>query len=84
MNSSLSRWKAVLVLLLFAVMSPLGSLLASELDFFYNYMTPIKAIVAGVVLHVSTTLILESSEAHKFNLAKIVVMLSGAVLSFLL
>lgn len=83
MNSALSKWKAVGIILCFAVMSPLGSLLASEVTFFDAYMTPIKAIVAGIVLHVSTTLILESSEAHKFNLAKIVVMLLGAVLGFM-
>ncbi|MGJ8684565.1 MAG: ZIP family metal transporter [Nonlabens sp.] len=83
MNSAMAKWKAVVILLLFAVMSPLGSLLAGELAFFESYMTPIKAIVAGIVLHVSTTLILESSEAHKFNLAKIVVMLIAAILGFL-
>ncbi len=84
LNSSLSKWKAVAILLLFAVMSPLGSLLAGELEFFDAYMTPIQAIVAGIVLHVSTTLILESSEAHKFNLAKIIVMLLGALLGFVI
>lgn len=81
-NSKTGIWRAVLIILVFAVMSPLGSILAGELDFFSSYMTPIKAIVAGIVLHVSTTLILESSEAHKFNLAKIVVMILGAVLAF--
>lgn len=83
-NSKTVLWKSMLIILIFAIMSPLGSLLASELAFFETYMTPIKAIVAGIVLHVSTTLILESSEAHKFNLAKIVVMLLGAVLAFMM
>ncbi|EAS19920.1 ZIP family metal transporter [Nonlabens mediterrranea] len=82
LNSTMSRWKAVVILLLFAVMSPLGSLLAGELVFFHEYMNPIKAVVAGIVLHVSTTLILESSEGHKFNLLKLVVMLLGGVLAF--
>ena len=82
-NNDIAKWKSVLILMFFAAMSPLGSFLAGELAFFETYMTPIKAIVAGVVLHVSTTLILESSEAHKFNLAKVMVMLMGAVLGFL-
>jgi len=65
-------------------MSPLGSLAAGNLEFLQDFMLPIKAIVAGIVLHVSTTLILEASEAHKFNLAKIVVMVLGGVLGFVL
>jgi hypothetical protein len=65
-------------------MSPLGSLAAGNFEVLKDFMLPIKAIVAGIVLHVSTTLILEASEAHKFNLAKIVVMVIGGVLGFLL
>ncbi|PPK95030.1 ZIP zinc transporter [Nonlabens xylanidelens] len=84
LSSNYNKVKAVIILLFFAAMSPLGSITAGNIDFLQDIMLPIKAIVAGIVLHVSTTLILEASEAHKFNLAKIVVMLIGAVLGFLL
>ncbi len=76
--------KVLSILMFFAIMSPLGTITAGSLDIFQDYMLPIKAIVAGVVLHVSTTLILESSEGHRFNLAKIIVMFIGAALGFLL
>ncbi|MEO9954585.1 ZIP family metal transporter [Nonlabens sp.] len=82
--SGLSKIKALLIILLFAAMSPLGSLIAGNLPFLQDMMLPLKAIVAGIVLHVSTTLILEASEGHRFNLAKIVVMLIGGILGFLL
>ena len=84
LSSNYNKVKAVIILLFFAAMSPLGSITAGNIDFLQDIMLPIKAIVAGIVLHVSTTLILEASEAHKFNLAKIVVMLIGAALGFLL
>ncbi|WP_298952561.1 ZIP family metal transporter [uncultured Nonlabens sp.] len=84
LSSNYNKVKAVIILLFFAAMSPLGSIAAGNIEFLQDFMLPIKAIVAGIVLHVSTTLILEASEAHKFNLAKIVVMLLGAVLGFLL
>jgi zinc transporter ZupT len=73
-----------LVIGLFAIMSPLGSLVAQYADFSVNAMLPIKALVAGIVLHVSTTLILESSDGHQFNFAKLMVMFVGAGLAFLI
>lgn len=84
LNSKFARYKTVLIVLFFAAMSPLGSLAAKHIVFLQEVMLPIKAVVAGIVLHVSTTLILEASENHKFNLAKILVMVLGAVLGFLL
>ena len=77
-------YKALSIILIFAVMSPLGTFSATQLNFIQEYMLPVKAIVAGVVLHVSTTLILESSEGHKFNFVKILLMFLGAALAFML
>ncbi|AZQ44771.1 ZIP family metal transporter [Nonlabens ponticola] len=73
-----------IVMSIFAAMSPLGTLLAAEIGWVQEVMLPIKAIVAGIVLHVSTTLILESSDGHKFNLAKLLAMILGAALAFLI
>ena len=84
LSSHFSKFKTVLIILFFAAMSPLGSLVAGNLEILEDFMLPIKAIVAGIVLHVSTTLILEASEAHKFNFAKIVVMVIGVILGFIL
>ncbi|OUS17993.1 ZIP family metal transporter [Nonlabens dokdonensis] len=84
LKSNFAKYRTVLIILFFAAMSPLGSLAAGNIGFIQEVMLPIKALVAGIVLHVSTTLILEASENHKFNLAKILVMVIGAVLGFVL
>lgn len=76
--------KIILVIFIFAIMSPLGSFVALHMNFTEAAMLPIKALVAGIVLHVSTTLILESSDGHQFNFAKLLVMLVGAGLAFLI
>jgi len=76
--------RIILVIGLFAIMSPLGSFVALHADLSAGTMLPIQALVAGIVLHVSTTLILESSDGHQFNLAKMLVMMAGAVLAFLI
>ncbi len=78
-----SKAKILILLGIFAIMTPLGTAIAQSIEITEDAMTPIKALVAGIVLHVSTTLILESSDGHQFNLAKLVVMLAGAGLAFL-
>lgn len=83
-SSNIGMLRLLGIVLIFAVMSPLGTFTASSLDFLQDYMLPIKALVAGIVLHVSSTLILESSEAHRFNLVKIIVMIVGIVLGIML
>lgn len=82
--NKIPKVKIIAIMLFFAAMSPLGSLLASNLELDDAVMLPLKAIVTGIILHVSTTLILEASEAHKFNAAKIGVMLLGAALGFMI
>lgn len=83
LTSGMKKTQVIAVILLFAIMSPLGSYLAAGFKLSDAVMLPLKAVVTGIILHVSTTLILESSEAHKFNAAKIAVMLLGAVLGFI-
>lgn len=80
-NSHMSKVTAISLLFLFAVMTPLGTLVMQHTPFLAGDMIAVKGIVAGVVLHVSTTLILEASEGHKFNAVKLLVMLIGALLA---
>jgi zinc and cadmium transporter len=37
----------------------------------------IMVIVIGIFLHISTTILFESTEDHKFNLKKLLVVLAG-------
>lgn len=76
--------KIVVIIGIFSMMSPLGSYIAQHADFSEVAMLPIKAMVAGIVLHVSTTLILESSDGHQFNFAKLLVMIAGAGLALMI
>ncbi|MGB5981603.1 MAG: ZIP family metal transporter [Nonlabens sp.] len=83
-SSQYKTYQIIAILLFFGSMSALGTILAGYSTYIQDFMHPVKAIVAGIVLHVSTTLILESSEGHKFNFTKILLMLAGAALAFVL
>lgn len=84
--STVSRFKSWFILLSFAFMTPAGMLLGHllELGSMFKYMDLILAIVVGMFLHISTTIIFETSENHRFNLAKLSAILLGVGVSFFL
>ncbi|PKA84325.1 ZIP zinc transporter [Ulvibacter sp. MAR_2010_11] len=65
----------------FALMTPIGNYL-SGFETLQAYHTEITAIVIGIFLHVSTTILYESSKDHKFNLAKLVTIILGIVVAY--
>ena len=58
-------------LFLFASMTPLGSWLSLNSPDVMIFKDELNAISIGIFLHVSTTILFESSKDHKFNLAKL-------------
>ncbi len=84
LTSKLSLNKSILFLLLFAIMTPFGVFLSTEFAFFKDYYYEVSALVIGVFLHISTTILFESSEGHKFNLAKLSTIVLGIVVAYLI
>ncbi len=83
-ESYISKTKIVIFLILFALMTPLGSLIADTFDGIENYYTQISALVIGIFLHISTTILFESSEGHKFNITKLLVIILGILTAYIL
>lgn len=82
-NSNFSKKTAVIFLLIFAFISPLGSLAGESVQFLTTYRTEITAIIIGIFLHISTIILFESSKDHKFNLLKFIAILFGMVVAYL-
>lgn len=83
---SSGKVKAFTWLIIFALMLPLGAgvnfLLEGKLiSEIMNYHQIILAIVVGIFLHISTTILFESTENHRFNLYKFISILLGAGLA---
>ena len=66
----------IIAILVFALMSPLGSYTANYIEHIalYRFILP---FVVGVLFHISTTILFESSEGHTFNFQKILAILLG-------
>jgi hypothetical protein len=58
-------------------MTPLGTLASDFLPILNDYYTEITALVIGILFHISSTIIFESSEGHKFNIAKVSMIVLG-------
>jgi zinc transporter ZupT len=82
-NSKISKNQSILFLILFALMSPLGSLAGENLPLLATYKTEITAIIIGVFLHISTIILFETSKDHKFNLFKFIAILIGIIVAYL-
>lgn len=82
--SQLSKAKIVFFLLLFALMTPLGFLLSHQLDVFQTYYHEISGLVIGIFLHISTIILFESNEGHKFNLTKLITIIMAIVIAYLI
>ncbi|GLB48923.1 ZIP family metal transporter [Neptunitalea lumnitzerae] len=82
LESDISKPKIAAFLLMFALMTPLGTFLNTNLTIFHEYEAYISALVIGVLLHIGSTILFESSENHKFNLSKILVIILGVIAAY--
>lgn len=84
LGSGLRKSTIFLFMLAFAAMTPLGTFAAQYLPALAYFHTEITAVVIGILFHISSTIIFETSENHKFNVAKISMIILGVVLACLL
>jgi zinc transporter ZupT len=78
--------KSLVFLSIFALTLPLGSLASISISEIVSntaqYEHIVLAVVVGIMLHVSTTILYESDEAHKFNFQKVLSILLGFIIAF--
>lgn len=79
LQSGMKCSKAVGLLALFAVMAPLGMFISAHTPL-AHYSRELMAIVIGIFMHISTTILFEASDAHRFNFAKLAAIILGTVL----
>lgn len=88
MQSNISKSAVLFYLFLFSMMAPLGAFATElisertlkELSGFFDCM---MAVVIGIFLHISTTILFENDKDHRFNYYKLIIIILGASLAFL-
>ena len=82
-----SRMKKPIIyfmLLLFASMTPLGVYTAGLFQVIADFHNEIIALVIGMFIYISKTILFESTEGHRLNLQKIIFILVGIILGVLI
>jgi zinc transporter ZupT len=83
-NSRLNKKAIFGFMITFALMTPMGTLVSDFLPILTDYYTEITAVVIGILFHISSTIIFETSEGHKFNVAKVSMIVLGITLAYFL
>jgi zinc transporter ZupT len=81
LNAELNKTALLVFMVSFALMTPLGTWVSDSVPEVNQYFTEITAVVIGILFHISSTIIFESSEGHKFNIAKISMIILGILLA---
>lgn len=84
-KSKYDKFQIAAFLIVFAVMTPIGTSISHLWhDTIGNYIHIINAAVIGIFFHISTTILFESGEGHKFNLSKFVAIILGVGIAYLI
>jgi len=88
-HTGLKKSTSIILLFIFALSAPLGTLTSYFLsegltENMSHYFNIALAVVVGIFLHISTTILFETDEQHHFNLYKFIAIILGAGASVLI
>ena len=76
----MKRANGLMILGLFAAMGPLGMFLSGHVPMLANHSRELMAIVIGIFMHISTTILFESGEVHRIHVPKLMAIILGTAL----
>ncbi|MBU2951797.1 ZIP family metal transporter [Tamlana agarivorans] len=84
LQSSYTKSQIAGFLLVFAFMTPLGTYISHESSVIGQYADAMNAIVIGIFFHISTTILFESGDGHKFNFSKFIAIILGVGIAYMI
>ena len=82
-QSKMKESRAIILILIFALMAPLGVYAAKYFSALSFFQDEIMAIVIGMFIHISTTILFETNEGHGFSLSKIIAIIIAGFLTLI-
>lgn len=87
-GNQIKKTKIILLIISFAAMSPLGYIFSfalsnGNIQSLGSYYPYIMGVVIGIFLHISTTILFESSVDHKFSMKKTFAVLAGIAIALM-
>tara|TARA_R110002049_G_scaffold302495_2_gene495422 strand:+ start:6163 stop:6885 length:723 start_codon:yes stop_codon:yes gene_type:complete len=84
--NQINKWSVAFAIIIFSLMAPLGGFLGHWMSHntqFADLFPYLLALAVGILLHIATTILLETSENHKFSKMKLISILVGAILAII-
>ena len=83
METKAPKFSSLWAIGVFSIMTPLGSFLSGQSLWPEHWNNYLNALAVGILLHIATVILFESSDGHRFNLRKFAVILGGFALGYL-
>jgi len=80
--SKLPKFQVFVFIIVFAFLTPLGTLAAQTIHLSEKLIYSVNSLVIGMFLHIATIILFEADEGHKFNLNKIVAIVCAVLIAF--
>lgn len=82
-EAGLPKYKIILFLSVFALMSPLAAFIGKYAEFMLIYGAYINAFVVGILAHIGTTILFENEHSHHFNIRKFLLIFVAMFIAYL-
>lgn len=82
LQSHYNKFQITGFVVVFAFMTPLGTFISNNTALVSDYVNIINAVVIGIFFHISTTILFETGEGHKFNLSKLIAICLGVIIAY--
>lgn len=85
LSCNLSQRRVIISVFIFCLSAPLGLALSKFLDgASISNIYYLLAIGVGIFLHISTTILFETGDGHKFNLKKVLIIIVGFLAAYII
>lgn len=87
LSRGLSKRGVTLSIFIFSIMAPIGMLCSTYIylsDLITDYLHLILSLIIGMLLHISTTILFESSTNHKIDAIRLLSIITGVVLALMI
>ena len=82
LESKFSNFQISFFLIVFALMTPFGTLISNYSNLISGFNNYVNGLSIGIFLHISTVILFESSEGHKVNLQKLLLIGLGVLTAY--
>ena len=83
LQSQRPKIQVAILFLIFGMSTPVGTYLSYSYSIFSDAYIELSALVSGMFLHVSTTILFESADGHRFNTTKTISIIFGIAFAVL-